>query len=995
VNQKQIVLQATLGFLTAVSFSGPIASHGLQLQPIRTIDTTTPIGHRPAKNPKLSTQLAGLARAVAQRTTPLAPGEQLTAPAGFSIASLPKSARDAISAGQMKVNDQAEVQVYISVSQLTEQKVQQLRSFGVVVQLLGSPQQKPGETGKLAGVSVVFSGAPTVQGLLPIAMIEEVVSLPFVRFVGLPSYGIPQTGSVNTQGDQILQAVQARNQFGIDGTGIRVGVISGGIAGIFATGCTTCGPTTAVPSPITLSDLPNATGTRNTGGILTSVSGGIIAQSFNSPPDLESGNAEGTAMLEIVHDLAPGAQLYFANGVTSLEFEQAVNFLAANADVVVDDVGFFVAPPGTNPAFASGLYDGTDSVSSNTAGALNNDANPIRSYFTSVGNSALNHYEGRYVDSGVDGASITGEAGHLHLFQAVPNVTTDNEGFGPAVADTAAVQPGGFIWVSLVWDDPFGASTNDYDLFLIPLTCNGFDPSNHLPLPPCSISGPPVVGASTDSQTGTQDPVEIAALVNNTSSIAAVGIVIQNVSNLAAARTFDIFINTHNNGQNHNFNTVSGSVPAESDAGGSPVSVVSLGAIDQARCLQPDNCTGSVEAFSSQGPTESTPQAASRMKPDVTATDGVCVTGAGGFGNGPAMNCPPMQPTNYIPQAFFGTSAASPHGGGIAALLLQSAPCLLSSSKVNTPTTARTNLRNFLTSTAVPLPGVSQAVPNNIEGFGLLDALAAVTATSPTANGGLNQTVNATRASGATVTLSGGGTDPDGCPLSFNWSGGCGVAMGANPSVTCPIGANTETLTASNGGAKTGLPTNSVQITVSDFTVASAQAIATISPGHSAPYTINMGSKFSAFTNPVSLTCSGLPSLSSCSFSPASVTPGSGTVTSTLTISTMAPSTAFRIILPPGPSTPFFALWLGFLFTLGAAAFFDRKRQTRLVSGIARVGLLIYLFHSIVGCSGGNGGGGGGGAVHNPGTPTGTYSVTVTGTSNQLQHSTTVTLTVQ
>jgi hypothetical protein len=39
--------------------------------------------------------------------------------------------------------------------------------------------------------------------------------------------------------------------------------------------------------------------------------------------------AEGTALLEIVHDLAPGAQLAFANADTDLAFNQAVNFLAA------------------------------------------------------------------------------------------------------------------------------------------------------------------------------------------------------------------------------------------------------------------------------------------------------------------------------------------------------------------------------------------------------------------------------------------------------------------------------------------------------------------------------------------------------------------------------------------------------------------------------------------------------------------------------------------
>src|SRR5207245_1183026 len=105
-----------------------------------------------------------------------------------------------------------------------------------------------------------------------------------------------------------------------------------------------------------------ATGTRNASGVLTSVSGGIIAQSFPaSSPNLEppatdttSGlAAEGTAMLEIVHDLAPGAQLYFANAAdgTSLSFEQAVDYLAANTDVSVDDIGFIVSDSSTTYPF--------------------------------------------------------------------------------------------------------------------------------------------------------------------------------------------------------------------------------------------------------------------------------------------------------------------------------------------------------------------------------------------------------------------------------------------------------------------------------------------------------------------------------------------------------------------------------------------------------------------------------------------------------------------
>jgi hypothetical protein len=942
----------------------------------------TEIAHRPQKNPKLSTPLSLLSRNVKQETARPAVAGAVRPPSGFAAETLPKPLRDAVHAGQMHITNNGEVQVYIEMTAIDPQKLDELRSYGVTVQIIGEP--KPDKS-----KGEVLTKVPTVQGLLPVTMINQVSALPFVRYIRLPDYGFTSTGSVESQGDAILQAVAARSQFGVDGTGIRVGVISDGIGGIFATGCTSCGPTSATPSPISSGDLPSATGTRNSSGVLISVSGGITAQSFpSSAPNLEppalgtaSGlGAEGTAMLEIVHDLAPGATLYFANAAdgSCLTMQQAVDWIATNTDVGVDDLGCLTPP-----------FDGTSTVSTNTATALNTDTNPIRGYFTAVDNFAQDHYEGQYVDSGVDGTSITGEAGHLHTFQAVANITTDNGGFGPSIADPLEVPANGIVKVFLAWNDPNGASTNDYDLFLVPLSCpNGF--SATLPLPPCTISGAPL-GLSTDSQTGTQNPTEMVVYQNSTNSPVALGIVIQNVSNAAASRTFDMFIDgTLSDGSNpdHNFNTVSGSVPAEGDAGGSPVSVVSVGAIGQSQCSGPGNCTGSVEPYSSQGPTEATLQGAARMKPDVTAADGVSVTGAGGFGVNPSTGTQPC-PTGTTPCSFFGSSAAAPHAAAIAALTLQAAHCLLASSTVNTPATARANLRSHLTSTAVPLPGISQAVPNNIEGSGLLNALAAVKATLPIANAGANQTVNGTSSTGATVAFSGSATDPDSCPVTLSWAGSCGTASGASASLMCPIGADAETLTASNGGVITALPTSTVQIIVSDFTVASTQTSASVSAGQPASYTMNVGSSFGVFTNAVTLACSGLPSLSSCAFSPPSVTPGSGSTTSTLTISTMAPSSVFPISSPRSPRTPFFVLWFGLLFMLGLTAIIAKKSGRKLTAAFTFGVLLICVASALVAC-----GGGGSSGTHNPGTPTGTYSVTVTGSSNQLQHSTTVTLNV-
>src|SRR5262249_12446384 len=106
-----------------------------------------------------------------------------------------------------------------------------------------------------------------------------------------------------------------------------------------------------------------------------------------------------------------------------------------------------------------------------------------------------------------------------------------------------------------------------------------------------------------------------------------------------------------------------------------------------------------VESFSSRGPARiDFPARVDRAKPDLAGFDGVSISNAGGF-----PDCPPFC-------AFFGTSAASPHTAGVAALLLQKNPAL-------TPLAVQVALRT----------GADDIGPvgfDNASGFGRLDAVA-------------------------------------------------------------------------------------------------------------------------------------------------------------------------------------------------------------------------------------------------------------------------------
>ncbi len=547
---------------------------------------------------KLTTVLADVAAAVPQ-DDPLQPPS--AAPAAIDPTSLPKSARDAMYAHGMRLDSTGAVQVYVLMSDVSLSALRQLAGAGATIQIADAPHER-------------------VQAAMPLSRLAAVAALPFVNFIRLPNYAIRRTGSVDTEGDAILHADTARTQFNVDGTGVKVGVISDGLKGIFATGCTTCNG--VANGPISTGDLPTSTGTRSPNGTLTTSSGVITGQSFDSNGDLEGimpgcafagAGAEGTALLEIVHDLAPGAQLAFANADTDVAFNQAVNALAAANDVVVDDLGFFIPP-----------FDGTNSVSANTAAALNNNANRIRSYVTANGNDADEHYYGSYVDSGVDGTTISGinQPGHVHLFQASA-ATTDVLGLGSQPFNVISLPSGGSVDIFLVWDDPAGHSTNNYDLFLVRLGTNT------------------VVASNTDVQNGNSDPLESIRFTNSGAS-GLFEIVVQNVRNQAAAKNLNVIsfqqecdatgplLLASGHHERLNFNTAGNSVIAESDAGGTPVSVISVGAICSASaasamrrriqrtesCLDTSHATA--EYFSSQGPTLD-----GRIKPDISAVDGV------------------------------------------------------------------------------------------------------------------------------------------------------------------------------------------------------------------------------------------------------------------------------------------------------------------------------------------------------------------------------------
>jgi hypothetical protein len=194
-----------------------------------------------------------------------------------------------------------------------------------------------------------------------------------------------------------------------------------------------------------------------------------------------------------------------------------------------------------------------------------------------------------------------------------------------------------------------------------------------------------------------------------------------------------------------------------------------------------------------------------------------------------------------------------------------------------------------------------------------------------------------------------------------------------------------------NGDASFNASSSSAPVT---FTVAPGFAgisgptsVSIASPGQSGTSKVGFITS-TGFNTAIALTCAGLPAEAQCSST--SVT-GAGPVTpvtATITITTTAPHTAS---LGSSERRYYLAVLVGGLPLAGILLIAAPRRRGWSV--LLAVIMLIALA-SVPGCGGG-GGGGGSSSHQDPGTPAGTYPITVTATAGSLSESGQFTLVVQ
>jgi hypothetical protein len=481
-----------------------------------------------------------------------------------------------------------------------------------------------------------------------------------LRSLGAAFSGAPPEGP-DSYGDVAHQANTARSTFNLDGTGVKIGVISDGV--------------TSLAGEQTKGNLPSN---------VTVISG----QAGPPPAD------EGTAMLEIVYTLAPGATLYFATGDPSAaQMASNIHALAsAGCNVIVDDITYFSEGPFQDDVVAQAVNAVT------AAGVF---------YFSSAGNDGnlqagtSGTWQGDFVDSKTTLATITAaETGTytLHSFGAASYDTLTQPSSVNASSGTGVYE--------LMWSDPLNQSNNDYDLFITDSSGN-------------------VLGSSTNVQNGAQDPDEeitgSTAIANACAPAkgAASGtcriFVVKHAS--ALARTLYLSTGAQDNPAipgAGNLQISTGSATYGHNAAASAFGVAATDAryaipqyFSQCSGFSP-TCNNGVETFSSDGPRQIF------YNPDGTAiTPGSVTIGASG---GKVLNKPDITAADAVNTGvagftlFGGTSAAAPHAAAIAGLLLEAVPTL-------TPAT----MRAALVASAIDIHGL----PNINVGAGVIMAPAA------------------------------------------------------------------------------------------------------------------------------------------------------------------------------------------------------------------------------------------------------------------------------
>ncbi|HEX4304445.1 MAG TPA: S8 family serine peptidase [Solirubrobacterales bacterium] len=287
---------------------------------------------------------------------------------------------------------------------------------------------------------------PAVAAVPGVEAVQEEIT-PFTQA------SCPQ-GVVVSEGDRQLEAARARNDFGSDGSGVTVGILSDSFN-------QWKGAPASEASDVATGDLPgpgNPCGFERAVKVVTPFIPGSYPEPGeepeNPPEEGEESADEGRGMAQIVHDLAPGANIDFASAFNGeLAFAKGIRDLYdEGARVIADDVAYF-----NEPFFQDGPI--ANAVTEVVAGGAN--------YFSSAGNDNLKNEEGQNI-----GSIEAPEFREMECPAALPSYYETCMNFNPEPGEEdntwgVELEEGAPLYVDLQWAQPWDGVTTDLDMFLL------------------------------------------------------------------------------------------------------------------------------------------------------------------------------------------------------------------------------------------------------------------------------------------------------------------------------------------------------------------------------------------------------------------------------------------------------------------------------------------------------------------------------------------------
>ena len=469
---------------------------------------------------------------------------------------------------------------------------------------------------KLSGQNVSSSGRE-VDADIPIADLATLASLKSLRFAET-SASVVNVGAVTSQGDTADQASLARAAYGINGAGVKVGIIS---------------------DSFNNNVNPSITDTYSTDQASGDLPAGVQILSDNVP-----GTDEGRAIAQVIYDSAPGASLAFATG-DSANAALGPSTMASNigalvsdgANIIVDDVTYK-----TEPMFADGIIaqaaetaigDGVTYISA--AGNLGEDS------YASVWRSGPTLSQGSISKDPTQLNAPTFYGGVAFNFNTSGG-TNDMESF--TLANGAVFNP------SLQWDSPYYST-------------GGPGTSNQVDVYVLNAAGTQVEGGSSAQVTG-GDPIQLFQFQNSTGTAQTYNLMI--CCSIGSVPGYIKYVDFAGQATNWQVPQNSSTIFGHANASG----VESVGAVNYANTPAFGTNTPVVESYSSTGGTPiifnpaggRLPSYGYRQSPEVVAPDDVFTTFFG------------TKVGNDAYPSFSGTSASAAEVAGLAALLIQKDP---------------------------------------------------------------------------------------------------------------------------------------------------------------------------------------------------------------------------------------------------------------------------------------------------------------------------------